>query len=134
MKDNDLISRQSLLKSLNRFAPEHYSALVNDLIMKEPAASFPRSHENDHFAEASKKATQLRTQMSSADCISRAEVDDLLSDMCRIIKDNGMKKGICQAWQQIKDLPSAQPEQRTCVNCGRTANNGGWYEIGRAHV
>ena len=30
----------------------------------------------------------------------------------------------------IKALPSAQPE-RTCVNCGRTANNGGWYADGR---
>ena len=30
----------------------------------------------------------------------------------------------------IKSLPSAQPEQR-CVNCGRTANNGGWYKDGR---
>ena len=30
----------------------------------------------------------------------------------------------------IKDLPSAQPE-RTCVNCGRTVNNGGWYADGR---
>lgn len=29
-----------------------------------------------------------------------------------------------------KALPSAQPE-RTCVNCGRTANNGGWYADGR---
>jgi hypothetical protein len=29
----------------------------------------------------------------------------------------------------IKALPSAQPE-RTCVNCGRTANNGGWYADG----
>ena len=28
------------------------------------------------------------------------------------------------------ELPSAQP-QRTCVNCGRTVNNGGWYEDGR---
>ena len=27
------------------------------------------------------------------------------------------------------DLPPAQPE-RTCVNCGRTANNGGWYADG----
>ena len=26
-------------------------------------------------------------------------------------------------------LPSVQPE-RTCVNCGRTANNGGWYADG----
>jgi len=30
----------------------------------------------------------------------------------------------------IRDLPSVQPE-RTCVNCGRTANNGGWYADGR---
>ena len=31
---------------------------------------------------------------------------------------------------QIEKLPAAQPE-RTCVNCGRTANNGGWYADGR---
>jgi len=30
----------------------------------------------------------------------------------------------------VEQLPSAQPE-RTCVNCGRTANNGGWYADGR---
>ena len=30
----------------------------------------------------------------------------------------------------IKQLPPAQPE-RTCVNCGRTINNGGWYADGR---
>lgn len=29
----------------------------------------------------------------------------------------------------INGVPSAQPE-RTCVNCGRTANNGGWYADG----
>jgi len=29
----------------------------------------------------------------------------------------------------LEGLPSAQPE-RTCVNCGRTANNGGWYADG----
>ena len=34
---SDLIDRQSLLDNLNRFAPEKYNALVNDLIMKEPA-------------------------------------------------------------------------------------------------
>ena len=31
---------------------------------------------------------------------------------------------------EITVMPSAQPE-RTCVNCGRTANNGGWYADGR---
>lgn len=35
---DDLISRKSLIENLNKFAPEHYSALVNDLIMKEPTA------------------------------------------------------------------------------------------------
>lgn len=32
---------------------------------------------------------------------------------------------------RLLSLPSAQPEQRTCVNCGRTVNNGGWYADGR---
>lgn len=36
--NNDLISRKSLIENLNKFAPEHYTALVNDLIMKEPTA------------------------------------------------------------------------------------------------
>lgn len=32
--------------------------------------------------------------------------------------------------ETLEYMPSAQPE-RTCVNCGRTANNGGWYADGR---
>lgn len=35
---NDLISRKSLIENLNKFAPEHYNSLVNDLIVKEPTA------------------------------------------------------------------------------------------------
>ena len=31
---------------------------------------------------------------------------------------------------EFEKIPSAQPE-RTCVNCGRTVNNGGWYADGR---
>jgi hypothetical protein len=34
------------------------------------------------------------------------------------------------AEKMIGKLPSAQPE-RTCVNCGRTVNNGGWYADGK---
>jgi len=34
-----------------------------------------------------------------------------------------------EAVRRIEQLPSAQP-QRTCVNCGRTINNGGWYADG----
>ena len=35
---DDLISRKSLIENLNKFAPEHYNALVNDRITKEPTA------------------------------------------------------------------------------------------------
>ena len=35
-----------------------------------------------------------------------------------------------RAIDHFKRLPSAQPEQHTCVNCGRTVNNGGWYADG----
>ncbi len=35
---SDLIDRQNLLNNLRRFAPEHFNALVNDLILKEPSA------------------------------------------------------------------------------------------------
>ena len=42
---------------------------------------------------------------------------------------HGMKRMQRQAVIELANLPSAQPE-RTCVNCGRTANNGGWYADG----
>ena len=38
---------------------------------------------------------------------------------------NMLKAVLCE----LREMPSAQPE-RTCVNCGRTANNGGWYADG----
>lgn len=36
----------------------------------------------------------------------------------------------CRIMEHLDKMPSAQPE-RTCVNCGRTVNNGGWYADGR---
>jgi len=41
----------------------------------------------------------------------------------------GITCGAALANIYVAQLPSAQPE-RTCVNCGRTANNGGWYADG----
>ena len=56
----------------------------------------------------------------------------------------GIACGAALAKTYVEQLPSAQPEvlacgegelsaqpERTCVNCGRTANNGGWYADGR---
>lgn len=33
----DCVDRDDLIKNLNTFAPECYNALINDLIMKQPA-------------------------------------------------------------------------------------------------
>ena len=48
---NDLISRKALIENLNKFAPEHYTALVNDLIMKQPTA-FDREKVIEELQEA----------------------------------------------------------------------------------
>ena len=63
-------------------------------------------------------------------------MDDLISRQAAIDKLKREEKifysptGLRYLIGAIRDLPSAQPE-RTCVNCGRTANNGGWYADGR---
>ena len=46
-----------------------------------------------------------------SDLISRAAAIDALSMMQGIVAENGVRKGISMAWQQIADLPPAQPEQ-----------------------
>ena len=44
--------------------------------------------------------------------------------------EDGHDRLMSWAKTKIFVLPPAQP-QRTCVNCGRTVNNGGWYADGR---
>ena len=44
--------------------------------------------------------------------------------------DRYSKKLWKEAYERGRRDATAQPE-RTCVNCGRTANNGGWYADGR---
>ena len=58
------------------------------------------------------------------DCISRQAAIDIVEFECG--EWRGLAKTIAE---EIENLPSAQPE-RTCVNCGRTVNNGGWYADG----
>ena len=57
------------------------------------------------------------------DLISRQAAIDAVCKYCEYYYNENVI-------QSIKEIPSAQPE-RTCVNCGRTANNGGWYADGR---
>ena len=60
------------------------------------------------------------------DTISRQAAIDAL-DMIGSVDTDADRE---YAREVFMSLPSAQPE-RTCVNCGRTVNNGGWYADGR---
>ena len=60
------------------------------------------------------------------DLISRQAAIDAVASMLR--RKFGIGGDLAEI--TLAELPSAQPE-RTCVNCGRTANNGGWYADGR---
>lgn len=43
---SDLIDREKLIADLNKFAPEHYTALVNNIITQQPSASRPTGEWN----------------------------------------------------------------------------------------
>ncbi len=63
----------------------------------------------------------------ATDCISRQAAINAVYESSI---GRQMIKGHKDLITILKGLPSAQPERR-CVNCGRTVNNGGWYEDGR---
>ena len=116
---NDLISRQAAIDALEKCHKQccredatgdewiHYETTLNEV------ESIPPAPKND------------------ADCISRqAAIDAIDRERKNKHLFNTAEDGLLEARGVINTLPSAQPE-RTCVNCGRTANNGGWYADGR---
>ena len=77
-------------------------------------------------------ALQPTCNQLATDCISRQDaIDGADAIIARDTSGNNDVVKAMTAWKSyVEALPSAQPE-RTCVNCGRTANNGGWYADGR---
>ena len=63
------------------------------------------------------------------DLISRQAAIDALDEIEAEVAD-GYGYQYAKWREYFAELPPAEPE-RTCVNCGRTANNGGWYADGR---
>ena len=61
-------------------------------------------------------------------------MDDLISRQAAIARAVPLnlfeREVMIVSVSELENLPSVQPE-RTCVNCGRTVNNGGWYADGR---
>ena len=64
-----------------------------------------------------------------SDLISRQAAIDALDEIEAEVAD-GYGYQYAKWREYFVEMPSAQPEH-TCVNCGRTANNGGWYADGR---
>lgn len=70
---SDLISRKMLIENLKKFAPEHYSALVNDLIMKQPTVFDPvfqeRKHMNDGWIPVEERLPEVdKMPETDAEC------------------------------------------------------------------
>ena len=81
------------------------------------------------------QGNQTKGKRCAMDLISRQAaieaIDRYYKDKRYITRSRTILSAICLDMKSTMDsLPSAQPE-RTCVNCGRTANNGGWYADGR---
>lgn len=64
----------------------------------------------------------------------QAAIDEINERQRKLIYCFGFENDVVKTMNIAKSIitaiPSVQPE-RTCVNCGRTANNGGWYADGR---
>ena len=91
--------------------------------------------DGDKWREAVMVISDYLQKEQCEDLISRqAAIDAFLTELTE-----RERKNLLHTWSTVEvkyfvvDMleksPSVQPE-RTCVNCGRTANNGGWYADG----
>lgn len=74
------------------------------------------------------KALKNVPDTNVGDTISRQAAIDALDEIEAEVAD-GYGYQYAKWREYFVEMPSVQPE-RTCVNCGRTANNGGWYADG----
>lgn len=138
MKDDRLISLNAAIDAMMKLQTEDIEAY---------GASIPEGFDGDRAVTALKALPPAQSvniaklqpncnQVASdcaSDCISRQAAVKALEETKQSDPFNRYEYqniGIDWSIDAIKALPSAQPEC-TCLNCGRTANNGGWYADGR---
>ena len=122
MQKDDLISRQAAI-DIVEFECGEWSGLAKTIV--KAFEQLPSAHPE--------KRTDKRTETHTCDCISRQVAMEEISKQQTYKMFEGEDTLYLDAndvGSVLASLPSAQPE-RTCVNCGRTANNGGWYADGR---
>ena len=116
---SDLIDRQALLKQIDIDSDGEPGYYGDTWKFIDTIKNMPNVHDLP-------KDTDTISRKAAIDVIDKIfPVDPMRNDYTQ-----GITCGAALATEYIKQLPSAQPE-RTCVNCGRTANNGGWYADGR---
>ena len=59
----EYINRAELIENLNKFAPEHYTALINQLITKQPAADVVEVVRCKDCKRCYEKRTKLNNQL-----------------------------------------------------------------------
>jgi len=119
---SDCISRQAALDALGEEPPVWYDGedeiAERDQWRRDVAAikALPSAQLAQDLPNG---CTDTISRQAAIDAIERLEIPE---DMC-------VFEILSHIELEIGTLPSSQPE-RTCVNCGRTVNNGGWYADG----
>lgn len=138
---------KSMAVPLVRKLPSAQPERLTDYSFEESCTECPaydtENHRCPRFNQVIRTALKDANLEPCENCISRQAAIDALDVLCqehryRIPGKSETYSQYNEAWQDalgraenaIGNLPSVQPE-RTCVNCGRTANNGGWYADGR---
>ena len=94
-KMTDYIERNELIKNLKYFAPEHYSDLINNLIMKQPAADIePVKHGHwitdsvEFYKLLNAKGVPLEEQpYLTSDCVACSECMRVINCMDNCMED-----------------------------------------------
>ena len=86
----ELIDRNSLLANLNKFAPEHFNALVNDLIKKEPIST-TEAEIIEKFAEQlgeefSENSSEINVDGNRFDILTLDSVIEIMWDLAEQLK------------------------------------------------
>lgn len=105
----DLIDRQELIDNLNRFAPEHYSALINDLITKQKAVDVQVELQHMIECAAEEGAKKAIKKLKDAGRItynfsnSFKKTESLLYLYPKLSEDHPERKRVDQALEKIKN-------------------------------
>ena len=116
---SDLISRQAAIDIVNKYDKSHMILWGKPMV---GAASIVIELE---------ELPPAQSEITDGQAIEHLRESGWMQNHDKQMYEMGLREQLADDSDSYDALlPSAQAE-RTCVNCGRTVNNGGWYEDGR---